>query len=567
MAKDKETYADRIKEVGNKLKNTETGRKSMFAIPGNKEYNVDVDWYEKNIVPGFITWINTIDPVLFYMFCAFVHHKTKEAATIKHPKFVSSMCMYEWLSSDITIDENTSIDVLRDLICADRDARFKFLPQFIDDLVHQHIDGNYTSSQSGEYLIYGIADIGSTFDDAICKLKQLYMHLWGTQIPGIGEALSSGIPKIVFVPMRPLAFPSSLSRSATVIDFDSYSANSELVKDLRKIFAVKKYAYDKMRDLHFTPTLVESAVAYDDNLNGEDTTNLLRTSLVQSTPGITSITSPPPMEEVGGFDYLKKWALRAKSYMESDKFEINNRPRGILIVGPPGTGKTMAARALSAYMEWPGIELSISQIMAGLLGKTEENLRAALNTIRSIGSCIGLIDEVEKNLGGSTSSNRTDGGALQRVVSSILQFMEEDNHKTLLVMTANDIADIPPPLMRSGRIDKILFADTPSRETRKIILNTYIDKSNLKMNLTDVGKIATLADGFSGAELKESVKEVVMAVDAGDYAPKNSADLCKLISKVIDSITPISKSRADDFEEMRKWASINAIPVDKKSII
>jgi intein/homing endonuclease/AAA+ superfamily predicted ATPase len=225
---------------------------------------------------------------------------------------------------------------------------------------------------------------------------------------------------------------------------------------------------------------------------------------------------------------------------------------------------TTFCKVVSSLFGWPLINMDISQMKAGIQGQTEYNMQSAIQTLTTIGKCILQIDEVEKALGGTVSSNATDGGTLMGILNKLLQFMESDDHSIIVIMTANSVADIPPPLMRSGRIDLSVYAELPKLQTRKDIFNIHLGKAEfIKMGDEELGELAKVTEGFSGAEIESIVYHAKWTlVAANKFKNMDEASAYKALISESKEIKPVSKSRKSDLEELVKWAEAFAISTE-----
>ncbi|MDB6035015.1 MAG: ATPase central domain protein [Verrucomicrobiales bacterium] len=188
--------------------------------------------------------------------------------------------------------------------------------------------------------------------------------------------------------------------------------------------------------------------------------------------------SKESMESIGGLDLLKDWLLKRKHAFSPQAREYGLRlPKGVLILGLPGTGKSLAAKATASVFGVPLLKLDAGGIFESLVGQSEANLRAVLQTAEAVSPCVLWMDEIEKALSGSQSAGSTDGGTSARVFGSFLNWLQEKQKKPVFVIaTANDVSKLPPELLRKGRFDELFFVDFPNREERQAIWNIQIAK-------------------------------------------------------------------------------------------
>jgi hypothetical protein len=263
------------------------------------------------------------------------------------------------------------------------------------------------------------------------------------------------------------------------------------------------------------------------------------------------------MENIGGLDRLKNWLKKRRHGFDKgaeDFFGGPAYPRGILLLGIPGTGKSLTAKAIGNLWHFPLLRLDMGKIFAGTVGESEKNIREALNIAEAIAPSILWIDEIEKGMSGISSSGSTDGGTTARVLGTFLTWMQEKSKPVFVVATANDISLLPPELLRKGRVDEIFFVDLPTKEERKEIFEIHLNRRKREPKDFDIEKIADASKGFSGAELEEVLKEALFQ----SYDNKQDLDEA-LILKAIKDTYPLARTMKETIYEMRKWAKKRAV--------
>lgn len=593
---DGKSIADNMKHNKKSKSKPKKEDKVIFRIE-RREIDEDIEWYKQNILPGFMTWVDTVDPLLFVRFSSISTLVAASKTTrVQHSTAVWNgqySFTYAWLNMEFEklirpkdgsdkfgLDTIQSHNLNTQVQSSGNSSNGQESP--MDDVmawINSFTTRAATSATSGSPIpgnedgnnvyIFMIDNPDGLTPMMIQQLKNAYLRAWGVSELKDGYVLPEGIPKIIFLPTMPMSPPDALRRSAIFVNFDSHTPGSKFVQKIRNSELYSNENVEKLSSMAFPPTLLESTVACSPTLDVDSASKLLSTSLISSTPGLTRIENPKSEEEIGGFGQVKTWAKEIKDFMESDEYEREERPKNVLIVGPPGTGKSVTAKALSNILGWPGLQLDISDMLAGLQGQSERNLKTALNTIRSMGKCIVLMDEVEKDLGGSMSSNRTDGGVLLRIVKAILQFTESDEHDAIFVMTANDVNSIPAPLMRSGRMDIIFHAGLPRKKHREAIMKIYLEKfkfGHLIKSKEAMDRLMTITDKFTGSEVEDLVKKVRRSmIVSGDRKKKLTPDeAISMFEKASSMITPVAKSRAEDIKGITDWAKHNATSVDNE---
>jgi len=261
------------------------------------------------------------------------------------------------------------------------------------------------------------------------------------------------------------------------------------------------------------------------------------------------------MADVGGLDNLKDWLHKRGRAFDKGAADFGlDYPRGILLLGIPGTGKSLTAKAIGNHWQFPLLRLDMGKIFGGIVGESEKNIAGALHIAEAIAPSILWIDEIEKAMSGAASSGQTDGGTTSRVLGTFLTWLQEKKKPVFVVATANDISKLPPELLRKGRVDEIFFVDLPTQEEREQILTIHLKKKGRTPSDFDITKLAKESKGFSGAELEEVVKEALF--QAFDYGRQlEDEDLFNALSKTY----PLAKTMAEVIGEMRKWAKSRAV--------
>lgn len=269
-----------------------------------------------------------------------------------------------------------------------------------------------------------------------------------------------------------------------------------------------------------------------------------KAQMVKKTAGLQITKFAETFDDLGGYENLKQWTLnrfnRRKLQLGSDKLPF----RGILLLGVPGAGKSMFAKALGHEVTWPCIVLNIGELFGSLVGQSEERARRVFATIDSMAPVIVFLDEIEKGLSGIKSSGSTDSGVTARVGETFLKWMNDHESEVFVIATANNIDNLPPEYLRSGRWDGVFFVDVPSENERLQILDIYLKKFH-NMSVSDLSEIPDLTD-YTGAEIRQLCIE----------AAYNGSDFMEAAKYVI----PIARARRTELQQLRDWASHNCIP-------
>ncbi|VAW94593.1 ATPase, AAA family [hydrothermal vent metagenome] len=260
---------------------------------------------------------------------------------------------------------------------------------------------------------------------------------------------------------------------------------------------------------------------------------------------------------VGGLRQLKKWLdIRHAAFVKNQQDVVDDVldiPKGVLLLGVQGCGKSLAAKAVAGRWNLPLLRLDFGAIYNKFHGETERNIRESLKMAESMSPCVLWIDEIEKGF----STNDSDGGTSSRVLGTILTWMAEKSKSVFLVATANDIKSLPPELVRKGRFDEIFFVDLPKHSVRDLIFKIHLEKRKQDINVLDIGQYAQISDGFSGAEIEQAV--VAALYDA--RAKQENLNDSHIIHQVKNS-KPLSVVMSERITALRDWASNRTVPAD-----
>ena len=258
--------------------------------------------------------------------------------------------------------------------------------------------------------------------------------------------------------------------------------------------------------------------------------------------------------DVGGLMNLKEWLdKRKKIFIGDNKGKGIDIPKGILLLGVQGSGKSLAAKAVAGTWGIPLLRLDFGTLYNKYYGETERKTREALKMADMMAPCVLWIDEIEKGL----ASESNDSGTSKRVLGTILTWMAERKTLVFLVATANDIQNLPPELMRKGRMDEIFFVDLPSDSVRKEILIIHLKKRELDPQNFDLDKISAACEGFSGSEIEQVIVSGFYSV-IGGYKQLTTEILLDEIKRT----KPLSVIMAENIESMRAWALGRTVPAN-----
>ena len=260
------------------------------------------------------------------------------------------------------------------------------------------------------------------------------------------------------------------------------------------------------------------------------------------------------MHDVGGLETLKTWLdRRGRAFGPGARDFGLDSPKGVLLLGVQGCGKSLVAKAVASAWEFPLLRLDMGKVFGGIVGQSEANVRTALQVAQALAPCVLWIDEIEKGLAGVGSSDQTDGGTTARGVGTLLTWMQEKREPVFVVATANRIEMLPPELLRKGRFDELFFVDLPSSSVRKDILRIHLEKKKRSPKEYDLDQLAALSVGFSGAELEEAVREGLFEAFAEGRELRTEH-----IATALRATFPLSRTMGEQIADLRRWAKVRA---------
>lgn len=304
--------------------------------------------------------------------------------------------------------------------------------------------------------------------------------------------------------------------------------------------------------------LLRQALRADGQIDADDLRRVLVTKheALGGAGALGFETSSVRFDQVGGLAQLKRWiALRRAPFMDAAGAAGVDRPRGVLLLGVQGGGKSLAARAIAGEWNVPLMRLDFGALYNKYYGKTERNLRQALAAAEGMAPCVLWIDEIEKGV--AAGGSEQDGGVSRRVLGSLLTWLAERSKAVFIVATANDIALLPPELIRKGRFDEIFFVDFPSAAARAGIFAIHLRKRGLDVAQFDLPALAAATAGFSGAEIEQAV----IAAGFEARAAQLALDAAALRAELART-RPLSTVMAERIDALRAWATGRTVPAD-----
>ena len=264
------------------------------------------------------------------------------------------------------------------------------------------------------------------------------------------------------------------------------------------------------------------------------------------------------IDAIGGLEPLKAWLAQRKLAFSAEARAYGlPAPKGILLVGPPGTGKSLTSKAVPTAWSQPLIKIDFGAFKSKFVGESESNLRKAFSTIAAVGRCTVWADEIEKAFQGATSGS-ADGGVSSDALGAFLTWMQERQGEAFVIATANDAASLPPELLRKGRFDEIFFLDLPNAGERGDVLKAALKANKRDKVKIDHAKVTAVTDGWTGSEIAAIVPDALFAAFADGAREITTDDLLTAAKSVV----PLSKTAAEKIAKLREWAAGRARPAN-----
>jgi AAA+ superfamily predicted ATPase len=305
--------------------------------------------------------------------------------------------------------------------------------------------------------------------------------------------------------------------------------------------------------------LIQEAVADDRRFDDEDVNVILagKRRVMQGDGLLEYIQTPLDLDQIGGMKNLKRWLRQRKNALapEARDFGID-APRGVLMLGVQGAGKSLCAKAIATAWQQPLLRMDCGALYNSYIGESERNLRQALKQAECMAPVILWIDEIEKAFA-SAASQSSDGGLSKRMFATLLTWMQDHEAPVFLAATANDIEALPPELLRKGRFDEIFFVGLPGKAARRKILEIHLDKRGRDPSQFRLDELTAASQGFSGAEIEQAVVSALHEA----YTSGRELD-SDMILAALQTSPPISVVMAEKIDALYRWAEGRCVPAD-----
>lgn len=431
----------------------------------------------------------------------------------------------------------------------------------VDQSTRDPINALAFVEKSTDPAIIALLDFHSFLNDqtVIRKLRDLVNNLKNTY-----ETL------IIVSPV--LTVPIELEKEFVVIDYDlpNYEEINELLDGIVEVVSANQdvtvdlNAQTKERLVKAALGLTRSeaenafarAIVIDKGLNKDDIDFILqeKKQAIRKSRFLEFYENKEEFSRVGGLDSLKDWLTKRGAAFTQKATEFGlPQPKGILLIGVQGCGKSLTAKSVASLWKLPLLRLDMGAVFSGIVGSSEENMRRTIRAAETLAPIILWIDEIEKGLSGVQSSTFSDAGTSARVFSTFLTWLQEKTAPVFVIATANNIQLLPPELLRKGRFDEIFFVDLPSAQERRQIFEIHIAKKKRDPKKYDTELLAKESEGYSGAEIEQAV--IASLYDAFlEDRDISTADIQKNIKVSI----PLSITMKENIDQLRLWAKNRA---------
>lgn len=387
------------------------------------------------------------------------------------------------------------------------------------------------------------------------KLKEIALHLKNSF-------------KTILLVSPVMEIPTELDKEVTVLNYP-LPAREDLSELLDKIIAdVKQFKQVKIDlDAAGRERLLQAAlgltlgeaenvfakiIVKDERLTGDDVSEVFaeKQQIIRKSGLLEYYATEENFSRVGGLTVLKDWLnKRAVAFTSEARAFGLPPPKGILLLGVQGCGKSLCAKAVSNLWQLPLLRFDMGRMFGSLVGSSEENVRRAIAVAESIAPTVLWVDEIDKAFVGSQSSGTTDGGTTARVFGTFLTWLSEKTAPVFVVTTANDVSQLPPELLRKGRLDEIFYVDLPSEEERTEVFRIHLAKRGRDPEKFDLQSLVEASKDFSGAEIEEAI---ISALYDAFYEKQDLATEHVLAG--LRQTVPLAKTMAEKVNAQRNWA-------------
>lgn len=419
-----------------------------------------------------------------------------------------------------------------------------------------------TIANRQERAVYVLRDLHKWFDPVVLRKLRTLSRTLQTAAPNVARAV------VLLTPSGEV--PPELA-SATVIEYP-LPDRAEVARILDDVLGALP---EELRSTAAPNGKRDAAIDSAVGLTAEEIANCYAKSLVASRKvdpvlvanekrrviareRVLTWHDPDPrgLDAIGGLDLLKQWLMARRSAFSPKAREFGlPAPKGAMLVGIPGCGKSLTAKAIAAAWQMPLLRLDMGAMRSKYVGESEQNIRKALAVAEAVSPCILWLDEIEKALAGASGA-QGDGGVAADALGAVLSWMQERQGSVFVIATANDVRALPPELLRKGRFDELFWVDLPTFEERRAIVAATLKQYNRTADGIDLDRIAIACDGFTGSEIAALVPDALFAAFADGERSLTTEDLRAAAA----TVSPLSKTAAERIEGLRQWAKGRARP-------
>ena len=381
-------------------------------------------------------------------------------------------------------------------------------------------------------------------------------------------------PKNLVILAPEVAIPPELTEVITVVDFPLPTAG-EIKTEINNLLSSTGKAPDSkmlgelVRSAQGLPLerirrVLTRAIAAHGEISPEDVELVLeeKRQSIRQTQILDFYPATEQISDIGGLDDLKSWLLRrGGAFSERARSYGLPHPRGLMLVGIQGTGKSLTAKAIAHHWHLPLLRLDVGRLFGGLVGESESRTRQMINLAEALSPCILWIDEIDKAFSGI--GGRGDGGTTSRVFGTFINWLGEKQSPVFVVATANNIRQLPPEMLRKGRFDEIFFVDLPSEVERKAIFQVHLSRlrpHNLKNY--DLEQLAQETPGFSGAEIEQTLIEA-MHIGFSENRDFSTDDILEATQQII----PLARTAQEQIQFLQSWARDGNVRLASRGVI
>jgi SpoVK/Ycf46/Vps4 family AAA+-type ATPase len=293
-------------------------------------------------------------------------------------------------------------------------------------------------------------------------------------------------------------------------------------------------------------------IVKDERLSADDVSEVFaeKQQIIRKSGLLEYCTTSESFSSVGGMAVLKDWLSKRSLAFSREAREFGlAAPKGILMLGVQGCGKSLCAKAVSTQWQLPLLRFDMGRMFGSLVGSSEENVRRAISVAESVAPAVLWVDEIDKAFAGSQASGATDGGTTARVFGTFLTWLSEKTAPVFVVATANDISHLPPELLRKGRLDEIFFVDLPDPQERAEVFRIHLQKRGRDAANFDPDRLAEASKDFSGAEIEEAINSALYDAFYGREELTTGHVL-----KALGETVPLARTMDEQIGQIRRWA-------------